>query len=173
MTHIGLPQPHDLSARHEIQSLIHERLVVQVGGNYIGADLCQDAPSRARIVSLGHPSKIAVGTCALWIHTGEVRGTAAEQLSVVVPNTPSTERRQYLESDLVTYGNLRVTTPERTVIDLLLDDIEKGIECALILFAQGVDPRAVARRAHTLTHLHGLRDVRTLLDQLATTRSIS
>ncbi|MGV9182699.1 hypothetical protein [Arcanobacterium canis] len=156
----------DISHRQH-ESLSHEGLVVQVGElGLVGIDLVRTVHSRARIISLAHSGSIAFGYTALWIHTGNQAGMVRTKLETSLPDSQCVKRKKYSEKDLQKIGSIMVTTPERTLLDLLLHNTADALANVYSLVRAGCDLDAVARRAGELESLHGIGQARIIARQL-------
>ncbi|MDP9800057.1 hypothetical protein J2S49_000133 [Arcanobacterium wilhelmae] len=153
--------------KRQRQCFENEGLVVQVGNlGLVGSDLVATRTDRARIVALAYGGNIAIRHTALWIYTGNVTPNFHEHVETIGAHSDIAKRRKYAPSDLVTIGSLLVTTPERTLIDLLLDDVPCALANIHSLVRAGCDLTAAARRAGQIEGIHGIARVRTIARQL-------
>ncbi len=150
-------EPANLAERNAGHLLAREGLMVDIGGvGLVGVDLCRSPAARGRILSLKVPTKILHSESALWVHTGLHTPALSQGLNVSREITPG---------DVVVIGGLKITSLERTALDLLIRDEESGIEymCALIRAGTSVDKIYALATERSLS---GIVHVRTILKQL-------
>ncbi len=104
---------------------LREGLLVEYApGRVTAADLAAAPALRGALLApLLPPSYTAVTLTALWIHTGWWPEGKMRQLHAAHPartKPPATYRRSIPPQFTITVGGTRLTTPARTVVDLLL-----------------------------------------------------
>lgn len=127
-------------------------LTPTIGGAAVAVDLLTCPDGRAATLVDAVPAGAAVARrAAAWVHTGHA---CPKRLVLVVP--PGGPRHQYLgqvhrqeigPEDVMQLAGVAVTTPVRTVVDLLrFDGSGRATAAVRALLAAGLDPQAVRER---------------------------
>ncbi|MCI6573587.1 MAG: hypothetical protein PT944_00655 [Actinomycetaceae bacterium] len=140
---------------------------------FVPARWCDSAAMRGYVTScIAAQHSVATHETALWIHTGRATPALERGLAIAdsTNNTHGRSRRSHIPpSDIVTCGSQRLTSPERTAVDLLMQDIPTGISYMLDIARAypAMALAAVQRCAWSMSSARGIRRVRAVLDQLA------
>ncbi|VEI12474.1 hypothetical protein [Trueperella bialowiezensis] len=154
---MNVHQPATITERNAGHALLHERLMVEIGGiGLVGVDLCHSSTMRGGIIAMRHRDKIVRAEAALWIHTGLTSVRLANTVDVMKKADPV---------DVVTIGGQQLTSLERTALDLLIKDPESGIGYMGVLIRAGARLEKIKERAHALS-LAGILRARSILNQL-------
>ncbi|MCS3842556.1 type IV toxin-antitoxin system AbiEi family antitoxin [Microbacterium sp. AK031] len=132
-------RPGALLSQQELGAARLDGLLVEVGEGYMPADLPEDAGARAAAVSpILSPGYAASGPTAAWVHGVGDTPPARHHTQRAVDHRPRISQRSDViahegrvpPSDLVVIGVIPVTTPLRTLTDLVLTS-GRYHECAV------------------------------------------
>lgn len=154
-------------------SLGNEGNLIELGGlGWIPADYVATIEQRARIVNALCGSDIVITHVgAYWIYTGIP--TVELSRSLHIRNSSMTSAKRHPRNnippeDIAIICSTQLTTKERTIIDLLRDDLAIGMEALCLLMRSGASFDHVLHIAQRLKNNPGMRNVRELLYQLPT-----
>ncbi|MFK4850603.1 hypothetical protein ACI3KT_03130 [Microbacterium sp. ZW T6_19] len=150
--------------------------VVELGEGYIPADLVEGAALRAQaIASLIPAGTAASGPTAAWVHAGgappparhHVSRTSAQRLRIDVDRRVTFHDRRVEPAEVSLLSSVRVTTPARTMTDLLLGT-RRGPDFLIWarLLADAL-PTAVEQAEQEIESLHRVPGRRQALEALA------
>lgn len=144
-------------------------LLVEVGEGYIPADLPEDAGARvAAVISVLSPGYAMSGPTAAWVHGIGGAPPMQHHIHRAVDHRPRVEPRrdvvvhegQVKPGDLIFIGATPVTTPIRTLTDLVLT-ANRYEECASWMRSMALDMPALVNQVQALlvsrTRLPGKR----------------
>ncbi|MDP3949857.1 SAM-dependent methyltransferase [Microbacterium sp.] len=132
-------RPGALLSQQELGAARLDGLLVEVGEGYMPADLPEDAGARAAAVSpILSPGYAASGPTAAWVHGVGDTPPARHHTQRAVDHRPRIDQRRDViahegrvpHSDLIVIGEIPVTTPLRTLTDLVLTS-GRYRECAV------------------------------------------
>ena len=122
-------RPGALLSQQELGAARLDGLLVEVGEGYMPADLPEDAGARAAALSpIISPGYAASGPTAAWVHGVGGTPPARHHTQRAVDRRPRIDQRRDViahegrvpRSDLIVFGAIPVTTPLRTLTDLVL-----------------------------------------------------
>lgn len=132
-------RPGALLSQQELSAARLDGLLVEVGEGYMPADLPEDAGARAAALApILSPGYAASGPTAAWVHGVGDAPPRHHHIQRAVDRRPRVQPRQNVivhegqvpSNDLTLVATLPVTTPLRTLTDLVLTSSRYG-ECAL------------------------------------------
>lgn len=120
------------------------------------------------LAQLMQPHDILIGVSALWLHTGFVAGAMGELSLARIDGRKrnGVVRKKIPSNHLMQVENVAATTPSRTALDLLLQDLELGITALPKLIRVGSDILQIQQIALQMTGVPGINRVRSVLRQL-------
>lgn len=122
-------RPGALLSQQELSAARLDGLIVEVGDGYMPADLPEDAGARAAsLAPIVSPGYAASGPTAAWVHGIGDAPPSRHHIQRAVDHRPRVPPRQNVvvhegqvpSDDLVLIARLPVTTPLRTLTDLVL-----------------------------------------------------
>lgn len=132
-------RPGALLSQQELSAARLDGLLVEVGEGYMPADMPEDAGARAAALApILSPGYAASGPTAAWVHGIGDAPPLHHHIQRAVDRRPRVQPRQNVivhegqvpSNDLMLVATLPVTTPLRTLTDLVLTSSRYG-ECAL------------------------------------------
>lgn len=169
-------------SQQELSAARLDGLLVEVGEGYMPADLPEDAGARAAaVMSVLSPGYAMSGPTAAWVHGAGGAPPQRHHIHRAVDYRPRVEPRrdvvvhegQVMPNDLIFIGATPVTTPLRTLTDLVLT-ANRYEECASWARSMAVAMPALVSQAQALlagrTRMPGKRaalaTVAELLDEI-------
>ncbi|WP_353066895.1 hypothetical protein [Arcanobacterium hippocoleae] len=118
---------------------------------------------------------VLIQASALWLHTGYTHANMLRKVDVAATNRhqkKNTIRRIIPNNHLTRIADVKVTSLERTAIDLLLSDLELGICAIPKLIRCGTNIAKIHSFSENMHGKQGIGKVRSVLTQLREVRSL-
>lgn len=162
--HVGGPAAWDTLVRDGALRVVRDRAAVPAGD-------AVDACLRASVLPKPARSGVVAGRTAAWVHAGVPDGGTLDLAYATGRHRPEVWagarvwQQPLLTSDVVEISGVRVTSPQRTVVDLALrEDPGTAVELVRALVdACGVDLRAASRALELRTRVVGRPRARRVL----------
>ena len=148
----------------------HHQYYLELPNNHFVAyrDVYSPSLRALALAQLMQPQDILIGVSALWLHTGFVADTMSELSLARIDGRKRNGivRKKIPSNHLMQVENVAATTPSRTALDLLLQDLELGITALPKLIRVGSDILQIQQIALQMTGVPGINRVRSVLRQL-------
>ena len=151
-------RPGALLSQQELNAARLDGLLVEVGDGYMPADLPEDAGARAAALEpVVSPGYAASGPTAAWVHGIGDAPPLRHHIQRAVDRRPRVQPRHNVivhegrvpSDDLMLIARMPVTTPLRTLTDLVLSSDRHG-ECAAWMRSMAAACPSLVPRVHTL-----------------------
>ncbi|USR80169.1 hypothetical protein [Arcanobacterium pinnipediorum] len=163
-------RPRTLAELHTCLSLQREGNLIELGGlGWIASDFVASIEQRAGIIaSLCDPNIAITHVGAYWVYTGITTVELSRSLhlcSISGKHSKGYPRMKIGIEDIAKIGSTYITTMERTVIDILRNDLATGTEALCAMLRLGASFDRILHLAQQLKNHPGMRKVREVLFQ--------
>ncbi len=170
MHKFGVYKATTLAQRNEFQLL--QEYYYELAENYfVQKDFAHNPQMRGyALSSILSPGDIAVTHTAYWLYTGKISPPLKQKYYIArqdARHKAAGIRRRFQSQDLQIIGGQQITSLERTALDLLLLDLETGMDYLWELLPVGTSIKQIYTYSKNRKGLNNMQIINQVLAQLA------